>query len=278
VRGYAFDYRDGSAVALPTIREAVSLLQEEAAIEGDGSCKAIRKNGGVTGCVVTPLTISTAPLLLYLAMGSAGLPVFVSETRNLYQYRLSLLPMEDSDCFDLVQDRGNERKLFEACRVQGFELRVMREEALKLKLDIYGERSPAIYPYTDIFKHERGERFNGNNVAYRINDKDYKNIYGVTLASKKEGGTKTELWIKRVLQPGLDVPEIIEEMTITAQLLRDVYEFRRYGMFRITIKRLVLTADETVIDTDDAVIGPLRYYVAGTVTTEVFISGSEAMA
>ena len=34
-----------------TLREAVSLLVEEAAIEGSGACKAIRKNCGVTGCV-----------------------------------------------------------------------------------------------------------------------------------------------------------------------------------------------------------------------------------
>jgi hypothetical protein len=77
------------------IREAVSLLKEDAAIEGDGSCKAIRKSGGVTGCVVTPLTIGAAPLLLYLAMGSANLPLYVSETRNIYVYRLNLLPVED---------------------------------------------------------------------------------------------------------------------------------------------------------------------------------------
>jgi len=33
-----------------TLREAYSLLQEEASIEGDGINKAIRKRGGVTGC------------------------------------------------------------------------------------------------------------------------------------------------------------------------------------------------------------------------------------
>jgi hypothetical protein len=60
-------YREmGIPYAEETIREAVSLLKEEAAIEGDGSCRAIRKSGGVTGCVVTPLTIGTAPLLLYI--------------------------------------------------------------------------------------------------------------------------------------------------------------------------------------------------------------------
>ena len=88
-----------------TIREAVSILHEEASIEGDGVCRGISKSCGVTGCVVTPLTIGTAPLLLYLAMGSAGNPLFVSETRNLYQYQLNLLPMEDTEIFDLVQDR-----------------------------------------------------------------------------------------------------------------------------------------------------------------------------
>ena len=71
-------YREtGIPYAEETIREAVSLLTEEAAIEGDGSCRAIRKNSGVTGCVVTPLTIGTAPLLLYFAMGSSGLPLYV---------------------------------------------------------------------------------------------------------------------------------------------------------------------------------------------------------
>jgi len=32
-----------------TLREAVSLLEEEAAIEGDGVCRAIRKKCGTTG-------------------------------------------------------------------------------------------------------------------------------------------------------------------------------------------------------------------------------------
>ena len=273
-----------------TIREAVSILQEEASIEGDGICGGIRKKSGVTGCVVTPLTLGTAPLLLYLAMGAAGIPVFVSETRNLFTYSLSLLPMEDTDSFDLIQDRrgmrneqlgmSNERRLFEGCRVENFELRIMRGEAIKLKLDVCGERSPSVYPYADTpqSQHERWERFNGDNVGYKINGQEYKNIYGVTLASKKIGGTKTELWIKRVMQPGADIPPVIDEMTITAQLLRDEYETRHYGMFRITIQRLVFISDETAIDTDGAIIGPLRYYVAGAVSTEVFTSSGEPIA
>jgi hypothetical protein len=280
-----------------TIREAVSLLQEEASIEGDWVCRAIVKKSGVTGCVVTPLTIGTAPLLLYLAMGSVGKPVYVSETRDLYQYQLNLLPLEDTDCFDLIQDRQgkneklemkSERRLFEGCRVMSFELRILRCEAIKLKLDIAGgepslayarsagvrgERSPTVYPYTDTYTKVNEERFNGDCVTYKINGKDYRNIYGLTLLSKKEGGTRTELWIKRVLDTGSVLPEIIDEIVITAQLLRDKYEQRHFGTFRIKIKQLVFTSDETQINTADTVIGPIRYYVAGTVNTEIFTSG-----
>jgi hypothetical protein len=260
-----------------TLREAVSLLVEDSAIEGDGVCKAIRKNSGTTGCVITPLIIGTTPHLLYLVMGYAGNLEFVSETRNLYKYQLSLLPMEDTELFDLIQDRGGERKLYEGCRVKGFELRVMRDEAIKLKFDIIGERSPITYPYADIFKHEGGERFYGDNVSYKINGQEFKNIYGVTLTSKKEGGTRTEMWIKRALEQGSELPHIIDEMIITAQLLRDKYEYRHFGTFRITLKKLVLTCDETNINSADIVIGPLRYYVADTVSAEVFTSSEETI-
>ena len=261
-----------------TIREAVSLLQEEAAIEGDGCCKAIRKAGGVTGCVVAPLTLGTVPLLLYLAMGAVGKPVFVSETRNLFKYSLCLLPLEDTERFDLIQDRGQERRLFEGCGVTGFELRFLRGEAVKLKLDICGERSPRTYPYTDSFEKKNEERFSGDFTSYWINGKEYKNIYGVTLSCKKEGGTKTELWIKRVLENGDDLPSSIEEFIISAQLLKDSYEYRRYGTFHITLKRLVLVCDETNVNSTDAVVGPLRFYVAGNVSTEVFTTGEETIA
>jgi hypothetical protein len=250
-------------------------LKEEAAIEGDGSCKAIQKSGGVTGCVVTPLTIGTAPLLLYLAMGNSGLPLYVSETRNLYLYRLNLLPVENGSRFDLVQERGGSRKLYEGCAVTGFELRIVRGEAVKLKLDISGEHPPVVYPYQDMAPTETGERFMGDRVTYRINEQEYHNIYGLTLSTKKEGGTRTELWIKRSLEHGGDLPEMLDELTITAQLIRDNCEYRYCGMFRITLTRLILISDETSIDSADEVIGPLRYYVAGTVSAEVFTNSGE---
>ena len=266
-----------------TIREAVSLLHEEAAIEGDGVCRALRRSCGVTGCIVTPLSMDTAPLLLFLAMGSSGLPFYIPETRNLYLHYLHLLPFDDSTRFDLIQKRNNERLLYECCVVKGFELRVNLDEAIQLKLDIAGEQDPVIYPYTEIPLAENTERFNGSNVVYRINGENYSNIYGLTLSAKKEEGTKTELWIKRRLESGgyathsYDIPDLIDELSITAQLLRDKYEYRHFGLFRITLTRLVLTSDETEINAPDAVIGPLRFYVAGTVKAEVFSNREEVL-
>jgi hypothetical protein len=269
-----------------TLREAVSFLQEEAAIEGDGVCRGIKISTGVKGCVVTPLTIGTAPLMLYLAMGAAGSPIFVSETRNIYKYQLNLLPLEDTEHFDLIQDRKNERLFYEYCRVFGFELRVMRDEAIKLKLDIVGEYPIRAYPYNDTTQSQtsemsgtvlRRERFSGDCVKYFINGKEYTNIYGITLISKKKSGTKTEIWIKRALQKGFEFPVNIEDLIITAQLLKDKYEYRHFGMFRITLKRLVLISDETEVNTSGAVIGPLRFYVSGGTEAEVFTAGEESI-
>jgi len=260
-----------------TLRELVDNLQEEAPIEGDGVCRSLRKISGVKGCIVTPLTLSTAPLLLYLAMGSCGSATFVSETKNLYKYLLDLVPLEDTEHFSIIQDRKNERLFFEYCRVLGFELRILQEESIKLKLDIVGEYPTRAYPYFDTFEREQGERFKSDCVKYRINGNEYKNIYGITLVSKKKSGTKTEIWIKRALQRNADVPANIDELVITANLLKDKYEYRHYGVFRITIRNLVLITDETEVNATGAVISPLRFYVSGGVQAEVFTSGEEVI-
>jgi hypothetical protein len=276
-------YREiGLPYSEETIREAVSILKEEAPIEGHGVCRAIRKLVGVTGYVVTPLTIETAPFLLALALGQAGQPVFVSETRNLYRRSVSLLPSENGICFDLIQQRGTVRTLYENCAVTGFELRINQREgigpnAIKLRLDIAGENSPVIYPYQELPETDQGERFKDDGVSYKINGAEYKNIYGLTISTQKNGGTKTELWINLILDNEIDLPPVIENITITVQLYRERYEYRHYGLFRLNLSRLVLMADETMILSGGVVIGPLRYYCAGGLSADVFTNNEAAI-
>jgi hypothetical protein len=261
----------GIPYAIETLREAVTLLREEAGIEGDGICRAIRgRRAGVTGCVVTPLTMGASPLLLALALGCSGLPRYVSETRSLYRSLLRLAPMEDSTRFDVIQFRGGSRKLYEACVVSGFELRIVRGETVHLKLELCGEIGAAVYPYEEVVPVKRGERFMGDGVSYRINGAEYRNIYGLTLEVKKAGGTAAVLYIKRVVEAGEDIPGDIEELVITAKLFCEKYEYRYCGMFRLTLNNLILAADGTEAGSADAVIGSLRYYCAGAVQGEVF--------
>jgi hypothetical protein len=197
----------------------------------------------------------------------------ISEIGNLYRHCIDLVPMSDTDPFGLLQDRGSEKKYFTACRVKSFELRILRDEAIKLKLDIESEKAPVSYPIQEQFKNERGERFRGENVKYQINDREYKNVYGVTLAVKKENGVKSEFWIRRVLEKEQELPETIDKLSITFSLLRDRYDEGHFGKLRITIKSLVLVHDETSVECDDSVIGQLRYFVNGDLTTEVFTNG-----
>ncbi len=268
-----------------TLREDVTMLYEEASIEGDGTVKAMRKSRGAVGCVVTSLTMNTTPFLFCLAFGFRENPVFVSETRNLYRQCLRLVSVEDSSSFDVIQERGiksNEERLFEECRVSSFEVRIERVQSIKMKMDIISKRSPGVYSYDVEIHREHGERFYGDYVTYKIKDtstgsvsEGNKNIYGVTIVCKKDNGIKTEVWIRRVLENGSDIPNNIDEMVITARLLRDTYE--HYGTFSITLKNLLLISDETNIESADAVLGQLRYFVNGSVSAETFSSGENSI-
>ena len=194
---------------------------------------------------------------------------------------MDLIPAEDVKCFDLIQDRGQiankvgSRKLYEDCRVHGFELRIKRGDNVKLRLDVLGDRSLTILAIKENIPRESGERFYGDNVSDLINGREYTNIYGLTIISKKQGGTKTEVWIKRAVQQDNEIPGIIDELVITTQLLKYNFEDRHFGTFRITLKKLVLVSNETAINSTDTVIGPLRFYVTGKVSTEVYTSGEE---
>jgi hypothetical protein len=197
---------------------------------------------------------------------------------NLYRYALDLLPAEDGARFDVVQERGGLRRVYGGCVAAGFELRINREQAIKLKLDIQGDRAPAAWPYLEMAPVETGERFMGDRVRYWINGKEHLNIYGLTITARKQGGTRTELRLHRFLQPGADFPDMIDTLIVTAQLLRDKYEDRHYGMFRLVLTGLALMADETAVDCADAIIGPLRYYCAGKVGAEVFTATGETIS
>lgn len=267
-----------------TIRDDLIFLQEETAIEGNGICRGLTKNNGVTGCVVTPLTLKTVPILFAVTFGFVTIPEFVSGTKNLYQHCVYLMPMDYCDGFNVFKQRGSERKFMKDCRIGSFELRIEREQSIKLKLDVCSDMPSTVYLDEEPMREETVERFYGENVQYVIKDiltgsvfVEYKNIYGVTLLCNKEQNTITELWVRRVLEQDTDLPEHIDEMIITANLLRNTYEEHRYGTFSITLRNLVLISDETNIESADAVMGQLHYFVNGIVSADTFTVGDKAL-
>jgi hypothetical protein len=217
-----------------------------------------------------------------VALGGEEKPEFVSGTRNLYRHILRPVPRESGPAFDIIRDRGSERTRFGNCAVSGFELRIMREASgglpgvIHLRLDICGETPPQPYPAENVTEvsQPQAERFREPRVRYAINGIENRNIYGLT-SSVKEGGTKTEIRIHRVLRPGGELPAVIDSLNITARLYRDHYEWRLPGTFRLTLSNLLLMADETAVNAAGAVMGPLRYYAAGDSTAEVFTTAEE---
>jgi hypothetical protein len=267
----AADQEAGLPYSGETIRERAALLVEEAAIEGDRNCGAIRQSRGVTGCVVTPLTLELTPLLMAVVLGQTGKPEYVSGTRNLYSSELRLVPFEDSLRFELRQSRGDTERRYALCGVLGFELRIAKGEAVKLRLDVSGSYSGVSVPVLERRDITIGERFKEDGVEYALNGKRLAGVYGLTIQAKKaRGGTRTEVWIHRVLDGSGDLPMAIDTLVITARLFRDTYEDKRHGLFRLRLSSLALMADETELDSAGAVVGPLRYYCADSFTAEVF--------
>jgi hypothetical protein len=255
-----------------SVRDAVSILKN-----WDGAF-AERRVNGVCGCVVTPLTIATAPLLLGFAMGTAGKLVIATNNKAIFRHTAELTNLRSAKKFDLIQDRGDRRVLFERCKVKRFELRIFRDEAIKLKIDLTsstGGQEISTEPRQHREKNE--ERFNGNGVNYFVNGVAYKNIYGVTIRTWKDGGLCTEVRLHRILDDGCTFPDIVESLDIEAKLFCNTYEDGGFGMFKLSLANLVLMADETTVNSVGPVIGPLRYYVGGLVHCDVFTNDNSQL-
>jgi hypothetical protein len=119
------------------------------------------------------------------------------------------------------------------------------------------------------------ERFREPGVRYAVNGSENRNIYGLTVTAARTGGTETEVRIHRVMKSGGKFPAVIETLRITARLFVDKYEAREYGRFILRLSNLLLMADETAVDAPGAVTGPLRYYMAGDFTADVFTPEEE---
>ena len=257
-----------------TIREKISVLSLEASLEGNGLCGAITERRGTTGGFTTLLTLDTVPSLFAAIFGRMAGRCYVSGTRDLYRTEHALCASFASTEFALSEKYGNKERYYPRCKCAGFEFRFHRGEPLHVHLEVdgnipareaeHGERVKTILHDTECFT-EVG-------VLYEIDGIAQKNIYGLTITGHKSGGCKTFVRLHRALSCD-EIPAKINTLTVTARLFRDCYEAGRYGLFRLRLSNLLLSADETVVNTSDTVIGPLFYIAAGEAAAESFERG-----
>jgi hypothetical protein len=217
-------------------------------------------------------------------LGEVANKIFVSETHDLYQHNLQMCAVQKK--FDLVEEWAakaisSHRKIFSDCYCSGFELRIRRNEALKVHVDISSETKseiqtiylPAEQYRKRIIQHER---FTENNVTYFLNGDSIANfIYGLKITCDKKNGVKTFVNINRILNNVETFPANIESLVIQANLINDKYEDRHKGKFVLTLCNLFLVSDQTAIETAEPVIGIVRYFVSGEIRAEVYTEGDK---
>ncbi|MDR0908724.1 MAG: hypothetical protein LBM77_03060 [Spirochaetaceae bacterium] len=288
-----------------SIREAVSIIRDTD--EATEKTSFTRQVDGVAGCVIAPLTVGNAPLLLALAFGREQKASVVSEgvarnapTSVMYRHHLIMKSLKKSPTFDLIQDRGCEKRLYEGCSVWDFEMQslYLRRKIfgvvnvhhsgndddiqhITLKLEMRGGNNPVVFGSDEVVSTGRADPaptdnnvdndplYNDGGIRYEINGVEVSGIYGFSIKTRRDGKPKVFVRLHRILGKS-ELPDIIDKLTITAQVFKGGVS----GIFKINLERLLLVADETIVNTADKVIGPLRYFVAGNISADVY-SGYE---
>jgi hypothetical protein len=260
-----------------TLREKILFGEEYAPVEGDGRRGGFTESAGAAGGFTTALTLESSPAILGAMFGRSVRRLYVSGTRDLYLRTFGLCPSDEAVHFYLHERRGDVEKIYPECFCKGFELRIARDGTVKAHLDIDGnEKAETRNVETAERKVVYTERFNERGVEYFINGEKYSSIYRFVMSRDKSNGRRTRVLISRYLNTNGELPAFIENLTVKANLFRDIYEEGRYGRFAITMTDLRLLSDETEVCAADAVIGGLRYSVGGTAEADTFMNGTGA--
>jgi hypothetical protein len=272
---------ENAEAALPflsaTLREKILFSEEYAPIEGEGWRGGITESAGTEGGFTTALTLESAPVILGAMFGKIKHVWYVSGTRDLYNHSFMLCASDEAVKFFLCEQCGETEKVYPECFCAGFELRIERDEAVKVRVDIDGNTTAeTFHAVPAVQKMSNIERFNERGVEYFINQQKYNSIYRFVLSCDKSNGCRTQVLISRYLTIDNEPTAFIGNLTIHANLFRDRYEENQKGKFEITLTNLRLLSDNTEVSSADAVIGGLRYSVGGVEFVDTFMRGMGA--
>jgi hypothetical protein len=272
---------DGNAYPIPfyleTLRAEPIIERHEALIGQGGPPEAFPRGGKVTGCFTSPLSRSTAPLLLYLCLGQRSQALHVPETRGLFYRDLSLRTTDkDMPRFSIRMDREVERIEYQDLRVRGFELRGSLGNALLLRVDVHGlswradpDHEPHQKPaYEEPFDYSSGDvQLDGmaGNSCYE---------FGLTLSSEENEPRprNLQLSLHAVLDDGMAGLAETDQHAVHMQFrsMDDEYEANRKAGFELELTRMLMRREQKEADSPDEILSPYLFSVHGDVKARVY--------
>lgn len=255
-----------------TLRTRYRLLEDEPTLESDGVAGTWSDADGALGCFVTRLTLSIVPILLACAFGKEAEPQLVSETRSLWRHDLALDYRAAGISFDAVSDRVFRIRRIRELSPLGWELRVHCGDAIDFKLDAQGEHPVEEGEASLLVPLQDEEFFRESGTLLSVNGTVATSAYGAYVTVARGASCRTEIRIQRKASSEDDhlFGARIETLELDARLYRDEYEERHKGRFVIRATDLLLFSEDAKPDSASAIVGPLRYIVAGELTAEVY--------
>jgi hypothetical protein len=210
--------------------------------------------------IETPLTLDNAPHLLPLAFKAFGKRVTAHDERG---NKTASGGHGAGASFDVLHCTDTERRLYEGCKVKGFEVKAKIDEAdvktpVMVSLDVGGAPNSVELAGGGTASPGEGMAFLESNIRYEADEKEVLSVYGFSLHLTKEKRERIELKLWRVLGRR-EIPEVINNFTIMGTF----HEGDVFASFQIHIGRLLLL-------TEDVAACPLRYYAAGGCHAEVW--------
>jgi hypothetical protein len=235
----------------------------------------------VTGCIVTRMTITTAPVLLLLATGEIEVEGHRPQTRGIYYHELITL---DTSLYYFGIETKNETHIREYLNliIESFELRGERGSAIYMKIDVSGrtettrEKNSENIEVLEEIKSERYFFVRGNEIS--VNGEVIEDTAGFKLEGKLLHETvKTHTFsIRRKETDKVDFSfmrsEITAELTFTNP---EEYETGYKASFKISLERLVYEGEESYPDASGVWGRNFRYRVYGSLKVRVYTNTEE---
>ena len=230
----------------------------------------------VTGCIVTRMTITTAPILLLLVTGEIEIEGHRPQTRGIYYHEL--ITKESLYYFGIETKSETNIKEYLDLNVTSFELRGERGSAVYMKINVRG-KTETKFENIEVLEEIKSERYfflSGNEIS--INGQVIEDTAGFILEGKLLHETvKTHTFsIRRKETNHSDFSNMREEISAELTFTNpEKYEAGYKASFTVTLERLIYEGEESYPDAHGVWGRNFRYRAYGKLKVCVYTNTEE---